>query len=223
MSTTLSTKPSFSEAYDRYATATEKMFMSMAEACDLSADLARAVEAMGGLPDLVVGLANGALLPTKIVADELDRPFEIVRIRRESSRHKQRFLAIKQALRLPTWLVTLKPLMHVWRVYQERYSKLEAAPDVFSFDVRGKDVVVVDDAVHTGASARHVVDELRGRGAASVRVAVLCWYEGIGDSGDWRPDIYLHRKDQYYPWSSNSPHLPEFLAWVRQNGLSYWE
>ncbi len=210
-----------SAAYAKYRSASQKTFMSMSEAEDLSRDLGAEILAADRRPDLVVGLANGALLPTKIVSDTLQVPFEIVHLRRQGSRYKQALLAVKDKLRIPTRLLTLPPLMVVWRYLQARTSNLEHSDDAFGFDVRGRHVVVVDDAVHTGKSARYVQEQLIRHGA-TVTIAVLCWYQGVGDSGDWAPEIYLHRKDQYYPWSGNSPYFKEFLGWVPANGLKYW-
>jgi hypoxanthine phosphoribosyltransferase len=194
----------------------------MREAQDQSRDLAKEILGYDGQPDMVVGPANGALLPAKIVADFLRAPLEIVHIRRKGSRYKQIFFSVKAALHIPNFVLTLPPLMPLWRYLQERYSGLEQSGNAFNFDVRGKYVVIVDDAIHTGRSARYIKEQLLRQGAMKVRIAVLCWYKGIGDSGDWAPDIYLHRQDQYYPWSNNSPHLQEFMAWLPANGLKFW-
>jgi hypoxanthine phosphoribosyltransferase len=200
----------------------QKVFMTMPEAEELSRDLAGEILAFDRCPDLLVGLANGALLPTKIVADQLAAPFEMVQVRRQGSRYKQILLSIKDTLRIPTGLITAPPLMVLWRFLQKRTAKLEHSDNAFAFDVCGKYVVIVDDAIHTGNSVRYVEAQLLRQGAAKVRIAVLCWYEGIGDSGEWGPEIYLHRKDQYYPWSNNSPYLKQFLAWLPVHGLTFW-
>ncbi len=211
-----------SDAYYKFLTLDQKTFMTVAEAEDLSRDLAAEILATGQCPDLVFGLANGALLPTKIVADTLGTPFKIGHVRRKGSRYKQILLDIKDRLRIPTRLIMIPPLMFLWRFLQERTSDLAQTGDAFDVDVRGQYVVVVDDAIQTGKSARYVKDQLIKQGATTVRIAVICWYKGIGDSGEWGPDIFLHRKDQYYPWSSNSIYLKEFYAWLPANGLKLW-
>ena len=42
-------------------------------------------------------------------------------------------------------------------------------------DVAGRDVLLVDDILDTGATMARLMDEIRSRGAASVRCAVLLW------------------------------------------------
>ena len=36
------------------------------------------------------------------------------------------------------------------------------------------------------------------------------------------PDVHLHRRIQYYPWSINSPHYAAFVGWLERAGLSLW-
>jgi hypoxanthine phosphoribosyltransferase len=197
----------------------QEIFVTMREAEALSHDLAAEILAVNKRPDLLVGIANGALLPTKIVADHIGVPFRIVHLRRRGSRYKQRAFDVLNALRIPASIFRFQPLSYLIRRSMERYGGLEQAERAFDFSVRGKCVVVVDDAVHTGKSARHVQDQLTKNGAAKVAIAVLSWYKGIGDSGQWSPDIYVHRKHQYYPWSYNSPYLKHYLAWLSANDI----
>ncbi len=196
--------------------------MTMQDAEASSRDLATKIRTFDGQPDMVVGPANGALVPAKIVADLLKVPLEIVYIRRKGSRYKQIFFSVKAALRIPDFVLTLRPLMRLAGYLQGRYSDLEQTAGTFDFDVRGKYVVVVDDAIHTGRSARYIKEQLLKQGAGKVRIAVIVWYKGNGDSGDWAPDIYLQRQHQCYPWSNNSPYLQEFMAWLPANGLKFW-
>ena len=196
--------------------------MTMHEVEDLSHDLANEIETHGK-PDLVVGLANGALMPTKIVADHLGVPFQIAHIRRRGSRYKQLLFAVKRALRIPNAVLTFGPVFAILSRIQKRYEDLEHSDTAFGFDVAGKYVVLVDDAVHTGQTARHAKEQLLLGGASRVRIAVICWYRGEDDSGSWEPDIYLHTNPQFYPWSNNSPFLQEFMAWLPANGLHFWQ
>lgn len=197
-------------------------FMTMREAEDSSRDLAEKIRVYDSQPDIVVGPANGALVPAKIVADLLKVPLKIVYVRRRGSRYKQIFFAVKAALRIPNSILTFPPLKRLWSYLQERYSDLEQTGDSFDFDVSGKYVVIVDDAIHTGRSARYLKEKILRQGAAKVRIAVICWYKGNGDSGDWAPDIYVLRQHHWYPWSNNSPYLQEFKAWLPANGLKFW-
>ena len=63
--------------------------MTMGEAEALSHDMA--IEILSAnKPDLLVGIASGALLPTKVVAEHIGVPYQMVRVRRRSSRYKQK-------------------------------------------------------------------------------------------------------------------------------------
>lgn len=207
-----------SDAYAKYRALDQKVFMSMHEAEGLSHDLAIEILAVEK-PDLLVGIANGALLPTKVVADHIGVPFKMVRMRRRGSRYKQQAFNVLHALRIPTSIFRMRWLSYLVRHAMERYDDLEQAENAFDFSVKGQCVVLVDDAIFGGTSARHVRGQLIKNGATRVTIAVLCWYKGKGDSGNWSPDIYLTRQDHYYPWSYSSPHLNHYSAWLSANDL----
>ena len=199
------------------------MFITLAEAERLSQALADQILKSFGRPDLLVGIANGAILPTKIAADHLGVPYEIVRVRRQGSRIKQRLVFIKKAFRIPGRAMTFGPLMWFWRKFQDRYSSLEQTDDAFNFSINGRTVVLIDDEIVTGASVKYVRDELIARGCASVRIAVIGWYRGKGDSGDFAPDTYLIAEHKFYPWSHNSPDYSAFESWLGENNLRLWQ
>jgi hypoxanthine phosphoribosyltransferase len=183
-----------------------------------SRDLAAKIRA-SGTPDLLVGIANGALLPTKVVAEYLGVPFEMVQVRRRGSRYKDLALRVLSTLHIPTSIFNWGPLLFLVRLVQERTGDVEETKATFSFPVRGKRIVIVDDAIHTGTSARYVLNQLITSGAEKVMVAVLDWYQGVGDSGEWKPDIYLTRSNgQWYPWSYNSPFHADYLKWLSAHG-----
>jgi hypoxanthine phosphoribosyltransferase len=214
------TKPR-SSAYSKFLDIDQTVYMTMGEAIALSQDLANTID-LSGRPDILVGVANGALLPMKVVADELGLPLQVVHLRRKGSRYKQKLFAIKEALGIPTSLLTIRPMRVIQTWLEQRTSALEETNDAFAFDVIGKEVMIIDDAIHTGTTARHLQARLLTKGAARVRVAVICWYRGPTDSGDWSPDLYLHRRYQWYPWSNNSPYFQNFLTWLVEKGFSYW-
>jgi hypoxanthine phosphoribosyltransferase len=206
-----------SRAYEKYRLLETKIFMTIQEAEALSRDLASEILAMER-PDLLVGIANGGLLPTTVVADYMGIPFHIIRVRRRGSRYKQRIFDIFNTLRIPNSILRLRPVSYVTRRFTERYDELEEAK-AFDFCVRNKSVVLVDDAIYTGKSVRHVQEQLIKNGAAKVTTAVLCWYRGKGDSGNWSPNFYLVRQDHFYPWSYSSPYLSDYLAWLSAHDL----
>jgi hypoxanthine phosphoribosyltransferase len=221
MSVTHSITRPRSDAYAKFLEINQTVYMTIGEAIALSQDLAGTIDS-DGRPDMLAGVANGALLPMKVIADELAVPFQVIHLRRKGSRYKQKLFAVKEALGIPTSLLTIRPIRTMQTWFERRTSGLEEANDAFAFDVTGKDVVIVDDAIQTGRTARHLKHRLLANGAAKVRIAVICWYQGVDDSGDWSPDLYLHRRYQWYPWSNNSPYFKEFLAWLTDNGLSFW-
>ncbi|MCE0523807.1 MAG: phosphoribosyltransferase [Methylacidiphilales bacterium] len=200
------------------------MTMSLPEAEELSRQLAHEISRAGDKPDLIVGIANGALLPTKVVAETLGVPFRIVKVRRQGSRYKQKLVRIKEALHLSTDWVLWGPMKYFWRAFEGRFNKLEVASNTFDFAVRDLSIALIDDCIVTGGSVRHVAGALKEQGARRVTVNVLCWCQGeAGDTPERKPDVHLHRHIQFYPWSSNHPDLKGYLQWLKSNGLEHWE
>jgi hypoxanthine phosphoribosyltransferase len=214
--------PTRSEAYRKFLNMDRTIYMTMAESLELSHDLADVIGAEGGRPDLLAGAANGALLPMKIVADALNIPFHVIYLRRKGSRYKQALYRMKKMLGIPTSFLTIRPIRALQTAFEKRTRSFEQSDDTFDFDVSGKSVVLVDDAIQTGGTARHIKERLLANGASRVIIAVICWYKGPDDSGDWQPDVYLHRGYQWYPWSNNSPYFENYLSWLAENDLRYW-
>lgn len=200
----------------------ESVFVAMDEAEQLARRLADEILRSVGQPELLVGLANGALFPTKIAAEHLGVRYEMVKIRRQGSRIKQRLQFLKKAFGIPGSIITSRPLAWFWRRFEHRYSGLEQAEDAFNFGIDGRSIVIVDDEMVTGNSVRRVRSELHARGGRELTIAVLNWYRGKGDSGSFAPDIFLAKEHRYFPWSNNSPYYREFEAWLRANRLHLW-
>lgn len=208
----------------RYATRRDKAQMTLAEAEALSRHLARELAARHGPFDLVVGVANGGILPAVMAAETLGLPSGMVQVRRQGSRWIQRLQAVRRALALPSWLLTWGPLKWFWYLFQMRFSRLESVEDSFGIPVAGRRVALIDDCVVSGASLRYVEDRLKAAGA-EVRTGVICWSDdarAIDPAKNREPDTWLHREVHFYPWSGASPALPEFKAWLRGRGLELW-
>lgn len=212
------------ETYERHAQLDRKVYMTLDDAIGLSHALAQRARALQPRPELAVGLANGAVLPTRIVAEALGIPFHMVKVRRRGSRLKQRLSALKRLLRLPPGLLR-HPLVNAFSLaFDRRFGRIEDTGAAFDVAVAGKTVLVIDDCIDSGASVAHVRDRLTAAGAARVQIAVLCWSHKH-DTEAARgvvPDLHLHRRIQYYPWSINSPHYADFVAWLDRAGLSLW-
>jgi hypoxanthine phosphoribosyltransferase len=207
---------------------TKKSYVAIAEAEAVARHIARRVTSKDVRPDLVVGIANGALLMTHVVSTELDRPFEIVNVRHKGSRIKHRLVRLKQALRLP--YLTRGPMAAFWRAFERTFYKywptqLEAASSELPFDVCGKSVLLVDDCIVTGASVRFVHAQLSAAGATTIAVAAICLSDDSplrpGDVGF--PSVYLNRLVHFYPWSANHPDYARYLAWLDAHGLKQWD
>lgn len=224
--TTLSSPETAEDATARrYLETGDKLNMTLTEAEQLSRRLGRELHRLPGHFDLIVGLANGALLPTKVVAETLDLPFEMVKVRRQGSRWIQRLQGVKRALKVPSGLITWGPFGLFWYWFQRRFNKLEKSENSFSFPVRGKHIALIDDCIVSGGSIRYVQDRLLEAGAASVRVGVICWSDdekAIDRSKNVVPDVFLHRSVHFYPWSSSSPYLGAFETWLKDRKLELW-
>jgi hypoxanthine phosphoribosyltransferase len=203
-------------------------FLSIAEVESVGRDIARRLLCKGVNPDLVVGIANGALLMTQVVSEELGRPFEIVNVRRKGSRIKYRLVRLKQALRVP--YVTRGPMVLFWRAFERAFYKywptqLEAESNELQFDVRGKNVLLVDDCIATGASVRFVHSQLLAGGARTVTVGAICLYDhsALRPGNIGFPAVYISRVSHFYPWSAIHPDYEQYLLWLTAHNLKQWE
>jgi hypoxanthine phosphoribosyltransferase len=214
-----------STTYDKFLNARDQTIQATIEEVEsLARDLAYEISKLDPPADMIVGLANGAWLPTKVVAETLGLPGHMVKVRRKGSRYKQRLAVIARALRIPPQLILWGPFRTMWVIFQNRTGKLEGSGAPLGFDPSGKHVVMVDDCVETGNSFRYVAEKLVAAGAASARTAVYCWSRmpNIPEAQS-RPDIYLHRQIQFYPWSGNSTRVGAFDKWLAENGLELWK
>ncbi|WP_419898816.1 phosphoribosyltransferase [Roseomonas sp. USHLN139] len=211
--------------HHRYATHQAKRNMTLVEAEQLSRHLAVELAARGTPYDVIIGLANGALLPTQVVADQLGIPFHMVKVRRQGSRWIQRLQAIRKLVPVPTRLLSWGPVGLFWYWFQKRYNKLEKSESSFEVPVAGLHVLLIDDCIVSGGSLRYVLDRLHAAGAASVTTGVICWSDdakAIDPAHAVTPDVYLHRDVHFYPWSGSSPYLTAYEAWLRARGLELW-
>lgn len=207
-------------AVEKYLNLKDKTYMTLQEAQSLSRELAMRFRSHSAKPDCVVGIANGALLAASVVADTLKLPLHMVLVRRRGSRIKQRMGAVVRWLGVPPQLITARPLLPLWRVFQRKTSTLDMKTDDFQIDVRGKCVALVDDCMESGASIKVARDRLMAAGASQVVTGVLCWYRGVGDSGTFEPDLYLHSFAHFYPWSESSMYYEQYMQWLSANDLA---
>jgi adenine/guanine phosphoribosyltransferase-like PRPP-binding protein len=211
-------------AVGKFGEAARPLPMSLAEAEMLSIEVARRATHETTPFDVVVGLANGALLPTKVVADELGLPFEILHVRRKGSGYKQKLLFIKKLFRIPSWLILWGPFKPLWDLFQKATNTLEEGDGDNVGVFQDKRVLLIDDCIVSGASLKYVHDKLISAGAVYIKAAVICWCEDVpGGRPAQCPDIYLHRQIHTYPWAGNSDEWEAFKLWLGRHGLKLWE
>lgn len=197
--------------------------MPMHDAEKLSALLAVRIKAKIEPPDLLVGLANGALMPTVICSELLGVPFHVICVRHRATRYKRRLLVLRKIIPFPQarLLNTLKG--HISGKLEQGFPELEISKESLNIDVKGLNIVLIDDCIVSGYSIARVADILLSKGAKTATKAVICWC-WITDER-WmkhEPDLFLHRNIQTYPWSNMSSHNQAYLCWLNNNNIREW-
>ncbi len=210
----------------KFAEIDHKVNMSLVEAIDISKGLASRVEEGDFKPDYVIGIANGALLPTHVVATELQLPFEYIRMRRQGSRWKRRAAKIPFLRETFSLLFRAQIFARLVAPLIDGVNKLETE-DVDQKDLphNNRSILLVDDAIESGQSIAAAVDMLILQGAKTVKVAVIGWSERIDSEQKHGvvPDYVLNRRLQHYPWSENNPEVHAYREWLSQHGLEEWD
>lgn len=202
---------------DKYAGSDDKIYMTLEEAIVLSREIALRLSNWQPRPDLVVGIANGALLMTRVIADELSCPMTIVTFRRRGSRVKEWLDQVPYATILLSRIYSIPvfrlPLYYALRSLQglSRQKEQQEHPDV-----SGKSVALIDDCIETGQSIGAAKSQLAQDGAGTVIVCCLSWSRKVDSFAMHavEPDIYIGRRVQHYPWSMNSPFRADLERWL---------
>lgn len=208
----------------KYTEADDKLFMTLSEAELLSIALADRVRESGFEVEKVIGVANGALLPSSIVAKELGKPLEIVRIRRKGSKIKKRLARFGFIRKFVSALYNntlTKPLL---RIVMDRFSALDQTDDSTVVSTsKPCNILVVDDAIETGQTLQKVIDQHSADGS-EIQVAVISWsvaYEN--KKAQITPEFVISKRIHHYPWSQNSPYLQDYTNWLESHGLKEWD
>jgi hypoxanthine-guanine phosphoribosyltransferase len=205
---------------NRYVEADRKMFMTMGEAQELSHELGERLLRISSGRRMLVGIANGALMMTSIIADDLGLPMRMVSVRRRGSAIKDKLQRIPGLVAIASAWYQTRMLNAPLRKVMEKFTKL---------DIKGGSglqgdfpprVVILDDVIETGQSINLVRDLLTEQGVKDIIVAVLIWSKVSDEYSDLKvpPDIYIGRKVQHFPWSLNSPYYKEYMNWVKSHG-----
>ena len=220
--------PSDQEIAEKYRQLDDKLFMSVHEAEALSREMARLVKDSGIEIHKVVGVANGAFLPATIVAERLDVPLEMVRIRRKGSGLKRRLAKVPFLRGLVTVMYKLPVLHSLLRWVMDKFNRLEDNSDQGSQSAgpTGVGILVVDDAIETGQTLKRIMEMQAGDNTdARMYSAVISWsvaYKNVVE-GAVKPDFYISKRVQHYPWSQNSNHLADYQAWLSERGIVEWD
>lgn len=209
---------------DKYAEADDKLFMTLEEAIELSEDLARMVRASEFDVEKVIGVANGALLPSSIVAAELDKPLEIVRIRRKGSKIKKRLARFSFIRNVVSALYNNKLTRPVLRIVMDRFSALDDQDQSAVVEVdKPQRILIVDDAIETGQTLQKVIDQ-HSRDGNEIQVAVISWsIDYPNKTAEINPEFVISTRIHHYPWSQNSPYLHDYTQWLESRGLKEWD
>lgn len=210
----------------KYAEIEEKVYMSLDEAIDLSKGLAVTVSESDFKADYVIGIANGALLPTYVIATEMGLPFEYIRMRRQGSRWKRRVAKIPGLRGVFSWLFKAQVFARLVAPLIDSVNKLETEEtDTSSLIHKGRSILLVDDAIESGQSIAAAVDMLLLQGAETVKVAVIGWSKRL-DSEEIHgvvPHYFLNRRLQHYPWSENNSNITTYRHWLTTHELEEWD
>lgn len=155
---------------------------TFADRVDAGQQLAAAVVAHGvGADPVVLGLPRGGVPVAAAVAAALGAPLDVLLVRKVGHpRHREYAIgavaeggvevhddAAQRRLAAAHVTAAVERARAELRERAERYRGVRPA-----IDVRGRAVVVVDDGLATGATARSALQAVRGRGAAEVVLAV---------------------------------------------------
>ncbi len=206
---------------NKYAKINDRLFMSIEEAIELSHEIARRISMNGVEPHGVVGIANGALLPTKIIATDLNLPFEMIAIRRKGSVIKSRLSRYKVVVKLASIWYRIPfvrfPLVWVMKMMKHGF---KSDPVLTGTNYQDKHILLVDDAIVSGKTLRRAEQILSGQQCRQITTAVITVSKNKKKSADFYiPDYFISRQLQHFPWSINHPDFLEYQEWLKQNGL----
>ena len=208
------------DTVQKYIQSERKTFMSVSESVTLSHEIASRIVSTDFEPDLVVGVANGALLMTKIISDDLQLPMQMVKIRRKGSSIKSyvaKFRSVNKILSLWYKIPVLRwPLVCAMRQFEplEKSDKLENEC-VTDF----KRIVLVDDVIDTGHTINLIASMMNKGGAEAILIAVISWKTEATIPDSIKPEIYITHKIHHYPWSSNSHYFGAYEQWLVDNNI----
>ncbi len=225
--TTTPTDSALAEVITKYRDATSKMHMTLDESVQICEHLADQVRQSGYQCDAIVGIANGALLPTHVIAARLDMPCEYIRLRRQGSSIKAKLARVPGLKAVISWLFSFRGIARRVAPIMDSFNKLKTEDTVAestAFPGSGR-VLLVDDAIDSGQSIVAARDMLLARGASEVRTVVMTWSDRQSFDANcalYEPEYWLNRRIQHYPWSGNNPMNGAYKSWLAERDLAEW-
>lgn len=203
---------------EKFANTREKSFMTMNEAITLSREIAYRVSALSEQPEIIIGIARGGLLLSKVISSTLHIPMETILIQRKGSIIKEKLARIPGLVALSSLWYQIPFLNAPLKFVIDQFSSLATASHQLTPNVYKKHILLVDDAIETGQTLISAREMLSAAGACSIKTAVLAW-SNLGDLNNEeriRPDIFIGRRVQHFPWSRNSPYRAGYKSWLEQ-------
>ena len=206
----------------KYKQIDDKLFMTLDETIVLSLEISRQIKNRYPHPEIIFGIANGALMMSKVIADNLDLPMIILNIRRKGSGIK-RIVSKVPGMRAIFSLVYRMPFFNLPLKFAMRLFEGLKKTDIHqeSFNVDGKVVALVDDCIETGQTIALARETLLSAGAKQVVTCCISWSRLLDsvEKYEVEPDIYISRRVQHYPWSGNSPYWEDWMTWLADHDI----
>ena len=146
-------------------------FVSWDKAYRLGRKIAHKIKASGFVPDIVIGVARGGLVPARIVCDFL---------------HQKDLTSIK---------------VEHWGIAVTHGTARIKFPLPEEMDISGKKILVVDDVADTGDSYHVIVNHIMEKSPADVRTAVLQYKTCSTFVPDYWGEKHDTWKWIIYPWA----------------------
>lgn len=203
---------------NKYINTNTKYVMTLEEAFELAHIIANKIKDTKGDIDLVVGIANGAALMAKIIADDLNVPIHMIKLQRTSSAIKNKIARYPKLFNVLTRMYNLPIIGYFMDHVLIMFRGLTKSSKTNHVTIGvPKNVILVDDAISTGQSLQLATKMLTGTGATNITTAVFSWSQNYTPT--ITPDIYFARVTQIFPWSANSSHFNQYRQWMIENNL----
>jgi adenine/guanine phosphoribosyltransferase-like PRPP-binding protein len=195
-------------------------FMTVEESVALARELGERLRALK--PEVVVCIPNGALLIAKVIADQLHLPLQKLLIRRRGSGLKKAFTRIPGLRAFVSWLYHLPIIYSLIDRAMHGLDGLSAMrQNPHEFPVKGRVVALIDDCILTGQTIGMARQFLEAANAKAVVVACITWETSRDSQSAYnvKPDVFINRRFQSFPWSMDSPYWNEFVSWLNERGI----